>query len=370
MVVVEQEKRDREFMRLALREAAKGEGRTAPNPCVGAVVAKDGRVIGKGWHRRAGTPHAEIHALQAAGKAAAGATLYVTLEPCNHHGRTPPCTEAILAAGIARVVIGMEDPNPGVAGKGAVRLAAGGVAVTGGVLAMECRRLNRPFSKQITSGLPWLTIKAGISLDGRIAARSGHSQWITGPAARRAAHGLRDRHDAILVGIGTVLADDPSLTTRLPGGRGRDPLRAVLDSRLRLSPAAKILQQQSPSATWIFHGPEADGAAALRLRQAGAVLHEVPLAVGGGLDLHTVLRRLGQAGVLSVLAEGGGRVHGALLRAGLADAAAFFIAPVLIGGDGLPLCDTLGLERVDLAPRLREVTRRRLGEDLLIQGVF
>lgn len=367
---MEREKLDIEYMRLALREAAKGEGRTAPNPCVGAVIVKNGRVIGKGWHRRAGTPHAEIHALRAAGKAAAGATLYVTLEPCNHHGRTPPCTEAILAAGIGRVVIGMDDPNPGVEGKGAARLAASGVAVTSGVLAEECRRLNRPFSKQITSGLPWLTIKAGISLDGRIAARTGHSQWITGPAARLAAHRLRDRHDAVLVGSGTALADDPSLTTRLPGGRGRDPLRVVLDSRLRLPPTAKMLQQQSTAATWIFHGPEADAAAARRLQQAGAVLYEVPLAADGGLDLAAVLRRLGQAGILSVLVEGGGRVHGALLRAGLADAVAIFVAPILIGGDGLPLLDTLGLERVDLAPRLREVSRRRLGDDLLIYGVF
>jgi diaminohydroxyphosphoribosylaminopyrimidine deaminase/5-amino-6-(5-phosphoribosylamino)uracil reductase len=362
-------KDDSAWMRLAIREAKKGRGRTAPNPCVGAVIVQEGRMLAKGWHRRAGTPHAEIHALRAAGPAAAGATLYVTLEPCNHHGRTPPCTEAILAAGIGRVVVGMQDPNP-VAGGGVDRLASQGLAVTCGVLAEECRRLNRPFSKHISTGLPWVTIKAGISLDGRIAARTGHSRWITGPAARLVAHHLRDRHDAVLVGVGTVLADDPSLTTRLPGGRGRDPLRVVLDSRLRTPVGAKMLIQESAAATWIFHGPEADPAAAQALQRAGAALHQVGRAAEGGLDVREVLQTLGRAGILSVLAEGGGMVHGALLRAGLADAAALFVAPILIGGDGLPLLDILGLDRVEAAPRLREVAHRRLGEDLLIEGIF
>ncbi|MDZ7640989.1 MAG: bifunctional diaminohydroxyphosphoribosylaminopyrimidine deaminase/5-amino-6-(5-phosphoribosylamino)uracil reductase RibD [Desulfurivibrio sp.] len=368
---------DRTYMRLALTEARKGIGKTAPNPCVGAVVVKDDRVVSKGWHRRVGQPHAEAEALRAAGAAAAGATIYVTLEPCNHHGRTPPCSETIIAAGIRRVVYGLADPHE-VARGGAERLEAAGLEVVGGVLAEECRRLNLPFIKRVTCGRPWVLLKAAVSLDGRIAAATGHSQWITGPPARRLAHRLRQQSDAILVGSGTVLADDPSLTTRLPGGRrGRDPLRVVLDSQLQTPPTARMLGQQSAAATWIFCAPEAAAERAAALEAAGARIVRVERTPGeageaatGGLELWQVLRELAAHGVNQLLVEGGGRVHGSFLRQNLADEAVFCVAPLLIGADGLPVVAPLNCQRVDNAPRLREVSTRRLGDDIMLRGFF
>ncbi|MFZ5775858.1 MAG: bifunctional diaminohydroxyphosphoribosylaminopyrimidine deaminase/5-amino-6-(5-phosphoribosylamino)uracil reductase RibD [Thermodesulfobacteriota bacterium] len=360
---------DAAWMRLAIREAAKGLGRTSPNPCVGAVVVKNGILVGKGFHRRAGTPHAEVHALRDAGDKAVGATIYVTLEPCNHTGRTPPCTQAILGSGIKRVVVGMRDPNP-IASGGCEFLADQGLAVVHGVLAQECLALNRPFVKHVTTGFPWVILKAGMSLDGRIATTTGHSGWITGEESRRQVHRLRNRVDAILVGSGTALADDPSLTTRLPGRKGRDPLRVILDSRLTLPPSAKVLAQDSPAATWIFCGPDADSAKAEALVAAGAVVRPVAVGPDGLLDLSAVLCALGAAGMNSVLVEGGGRVHGAFLRAGLIDEVKLFVAPAFIGGDGLPLLDSLGVKRVGEAPRLTITATRRFGEDLLIEGIF
>ena len=235
---------DSNYMRMALWEAKKGVGKTSPNPSVGALVVKNGRIVGKGYHKKAGTPHAEIHALQDAGRKAEGATLYVTLEPCNHNGRTPPCTRAILKAGIAQVVIGMLDPNPQVAGGGAKYLAAKGLTVISGVLEQECREINLPFIKHSTTGLPWVILKAGMSIDGRIAALPGTKTMITGKQSLARVHALRNQVDAILVGIGTALADDPSLTTRLQkSGTERDPLRVILDTDLHLSLSAKMLRQ-------------------------------------------------------------------------------------------------------------------------------
>jgi len=357
-------------MALALREAKKGIGRTSPNPAVGAVVVKDGQVVGRGYHRKAGTPHAEIHALNHAGGAAAGATIYVTLEPCNHTGRTPPCTRAILAAGIRRVVIGMADPNP-VATGGGDFLAGEGVEVTRGVLVEECEAINRPFIKYVTTGLPWVIMKAGMSLDGRIATRTGHSGWITNDRSRAVVHRLRDRVDAILVGIGTALADDPSLTTRLARGRrGRDPLRVVLDTNLRLSPAAKMLRQQSHAPTWIFCGPNPDNGRKQALEATGAKVKSVPLTADNGLDLSAVLRELGDQQLPSVLVEGGGRVHGAFLRQGLVDEVNLFVAPCFIGGDGVEVVGPMGIDTVQGALRLKTMRTRRLGGDLLIEGFF
>lgn len=361
---------DFDYMRLALREAKKGIGRTSPNPAVGAVVVKNSRVVGKGYHRKAGTPHAEVHALNAAGAKAKGAILYVTLEPCNHTGRTPPCTAAILKSGIRRVVIGMADPNPWVNGGGAEYLASQGIDVARGVLEAECRAINRPFLKHTTTGLPWVIMKAGMSLDGRIATATGHSNWITGKESRLYVHRLRDRVDAILVGSGTALADDPSLTTRLPGGRGRDPLRVVLDSDLRLPVTAKMLSQQSAGRTMIFCGPEPAADKVKALTAAGALIRPVALHPGGGLDLKQVLRQLGSEGITSVLVEGGGTVHGALLRAGLVDEVKLFVAPIFIGGDGVPVVDRQGITVVGQAPRLTVVRTRRFGDDVLVEGVF
>lgn len=361
---------DQEYMRLALAEAKKGVGRTSPNPAVGAVVVRNGKVVGKGYHRKAGTPHAEVHALNAAGVKAKGATIYVTLEPCNHTGRTPPCTAAILQSGIRRVVIGMADPNPWVNGGGADYLAGQGLSVVRGVLEAECRAINRPFVKHTTTGLPWVIMKAAVSLDGRIATASGHSNWITGKAARHYVHQLRDRVDAILVGIGTALADDPSLTTRLSGSRGRDPLRVVLDSTLRLPATAKMLTQESASRTMIFCGPQPAAGKVTALEAAGALVRPVALHRSGGLELKLVLRQLANEGITSVLVEGGGQVHGALLRAGLVDEVKMFVAPLFIGGDGLPVVDAQGVTVVSQARRLHEVRTRRFGDDVLIEGLI
>ena len=233
---------EEDFMREALLLAANARGRTAPNPLVGAVIVREGRIVGAGWHRKAGTPHAEVHALAMAGDLAHGATVYVTLEPCSHHGRTGPCAEALVKAGVKRVVTAMLDPNPLVAGKGKAMLEAAGVEVTVGVLAEEARRLNEAYLKWVTEKLPFVTLKTAMTLDGKIATAAGKSQWITGEAARQRVHEMRDVTDAIVVGIGTVLADDPSLTTRLADGTGRNPVRVIVDSRARTPLAAKVVQ--------------------------------------------------------------------------------------------------------------------------------
>ncbi|HIJ90483.1 MAG: bifunctional diaminohydroxyphosphoribosylaminopyrimidine deaminase/5-amino-6-(5-phosphoribosylamino)uracil reductase RibD [Desulfobulbaceae bacterium] len=363
-------KDDHAWMQLAIREARKGLGRTSPNPCVGAVVVKNNKLIATGFHQKAGTPHAEVHALRAAGARAKGATIYVTLEPCNHTGRTPPCTQAILAGGIKRVVVGMLDPNPLVAGGGCKTLEAQGVAVMQGVLAEECRSLNRPFIKHVTTGLPWVIMKAGMSLDGRLALGSGQSGWITNEQSRRQVHRLRDRVDAILIGSGTALLDDPALTTRLPGRQGRDPLRVILDTALRLPATARMLQQPSSAETWIFCGPDADVKRAEALIASGGVIKQVRLDEAGQLDLGAVLCELGRAQITSVLVEGGSRVHGAFLRADLVDEVNIFVAPLFIGGNGVPLLDTLGLQKVADAPRFSTTKVRRLGNDVLIEGLI
>jgi diaminohydroxyphosphoribosylaminopyrimidine deaminase/5-amino-6-(5-phosphoribosylamino)uracil reductase len=362
--------RDQNFMRLAVREARKGQGRTSPNPCVGAVVVNNGKLVGKGYHHQAGTPHAEVHALNAAGAAAQGATLYVTLEPCNHQGRTPPCTEKILTAGISRVVVGMNDPNPRVKGGGNVYLQDRGLEVVAGVLAEECRNLNRPFIKHSTTGRPWVIMKAGLSLDGRIATRTGHSRWITGSESRTRAHLWRDRVDAILVGVETALADDPALTARPRGGKGRDPLRVVLDSTLRLPVTARLLQQESLASTRVYCSPAASASRRRALTEAGAVVVEVEKDPAGGLELGAILKDLGRQGITSLMVEGGGRVHAAFLRGGFYDQACLFVAPLFLGADGLPVVGNLGLESVEQGKRFTPTRVQRLGSDIMIVGLF
>ncbi len=361
---------DIHFMKLALREARKGRGRTSPNPCVGAVVVKGDKVIAKGYHRRAGTPHAEVNALRAAGKNARGAIIYITLEPCNHKGRTPPCTHALLESGVARVVVGMTDPNPHVAGGGCTFLADHGISVTCGVLEDSCKKLNRPFIKHIRTGHPWVIMKAGCSLDGRIAVGSGKNGWITNDQSRLHVHRIRDRVDAILVGIGTATNDDPSLTTRLPAKKGKDPLRVVLDTHLRLPLQARMLTQSSNAATWIFCGPQASHDKRRGLEAAGAMVKSVPLAPQGGLDLQAVLSELGREQVTSVLVEGGSRVHGSFLRHGLVDQAMIYMAPFFIGADGVSLLDDLGLKTVEKARRMQPVRVKRFQDDVMIEGIF
>lgn len=358
---------DKSFMKLALQLAARAKGRTSPNPMVGAVVVKDGIIVGRGFHQKAGTPHAEIHALREAGPQARGATLYVTLEPCCHYGRTGPCTEAIIQAGIARTVVAMTDPNHLVAGKGLKRLEEAGISVKHGVMEEEARRLNEVFLKYITTRTPFVVAKAAVSLDGKIATRSGKSRWITGSKARAYGHRLRDRYDAILVGIGTILADNPVLTTRLPGRRGRDPVRIVLDSRGRTPPDAKILNQQSEAPTIIAVTQDAPSERLAALREAGAEI----LIVNDGprVDLYELMKLLGAREITSVLIEGGAAVHGSAFEAGIVDKVVWFVAPKIIGGRDAPgPVGGLGVDDPNGAPQLEGFKIRRLGEDFCIEG--
>lgn len=361
---------DIHFMKLALREAKKGIGRTSPNPAVGAVIVRNDEIVGKGYHHRAGTSHAEVHALHAAGKTATAGTLYVTLEPCNHTGRTPPCTQAILDSSIKRVVVGMLDPNPDVAGGGCLFLKSKGVEVSSGVLDEECREINYPFIKHVTTGRPWVIVKAGMSLDGKIATRKGHSSWITNEFSRKKVHQIRDTVDAILIGSGTAITDDPSLTTRLLHRKGKDPVRIILDTNLSVSPRSTIFTQKSSSSTMIFCGPQAEKQKRSALESSGALIRQVGLDKEGKVDLLQVLDELGKNQIMSVLVEGGSRIHGSFLRAGLADQAFMFIAPVFVGGDGISVADALGFDTVPQASRLKNVKTRRFGDDVLVEGIF
>lgn len=354
---------DARFMRLALRAGRRGLGRTSPNPPVGAVVVKNGAVVGTGFHARAGLPHAEVEALRAAGRRARGATLYVTLEPCNHHGRTPPCSEAVLAAGIRRVVIGTSDPNPTVAGRGAERLRAAGLDVVSGVLQRECDELIAFFRRHVASGLPFVTLKLAASLDGRIATAAGESRWITGAASRRHVHHLRDIHDAVLIGAETALADDPELTCRRRGGR--NPLRVVVDGRLRLSPTAKLVAGAATVPTLVFTARGADPARVDVLRRAGVEVVTLP-ARRGLLAWPRMLAELGRRDIASVLVEGGGQVAAALLRGGHVDRLNLFLAPKLIGGDGRPVLGPLGVRRLRDALALGTIEVRRFSGDLFL----
>lgn len=354
--------RDAAYMRQAIGLARRGLGRTSPNPPVGAVVVAGGRVVGRGWHHRPGAAHGEAAALVEAGRRARGATLYVTLEPCNHHGRTGPCTEAILAAGVRRVVFGARDPNPEVRGGGAARLRRAGLEVLGGVAAPACEALIAPFTSLVRRGRPLVTLKLAASLDGRIATRTGASRWISGPAARQLVHRWRDEMDAVMVGIGTVLADDPRLTCRRRGGR--DPLRVIVDSRLRLPLTAHVLTKKAAPGT-LLASVTSQGRKLAALRARGATVLPLP-GRDGRVSLRRLLRALGRRGIASVLLEGGATLAAAALRDGLVDRVCVFLAPTLIGGDGRPLLASLGVDRLRAAPRLRWRAVERLGDDWLL----
>ena len=364
----EQSRDHSRFMRMALREARKGLGRTSPNPCVGAVIVQDNTVISRGYHKKAGTPHAEIHALRKAGEKAVGATLYVTLEPCSHTGRTPPCSHAVAAAGIKKVVLGMEDPNPLVSGSGNRYLRKQGVEVLTGILEDECRELNLPFIKHISSGKPFVVMKAGMSLDGRLSYRDGHPGRMTGEQSLRTLHRLRNSHDAILVGRGTVEADNPSLTTRQVTN-GRDPVRVVLDTLLKISLQSKLLHLDSSAPTLLFCSQSADP----QKRKVLSSMENVSVLTvrkrkDGGLDLDAVLTTLGQMGICSLLVEGGAEVHSSFLVQGLVDRVVLFVAPLFAGSSGTPLLSNFSIQDRDQAPTLENVKYRRCGEDLLVQG--
>jgi len=361
---------DFRWMGEALGLAARGEGRTSPNPAVGAVVVDArGAPAGRGWHERAGAPHAEVLALREAGERSRGGTLYVTLEPCAHYGRTPPCAPAVAEAGVARVVAAVEDPDPRVSGAGLRLLREAGLRVEVGLRAREAVRLNEPFFVWAKEGRPFVTLKVAASLDGRIATRGGESRWITGELARAWAHGFRAKVDAILVGVETVLKDDPLLTARPEGGEGKPLIRVVLDSRLRTPPGARILPPDRGVVTIIATTPEAPREREELLRKAGAEI--LRLGPGGEtrVPLVPLLLALGERGVRHLLVEGGGRVHGAFLREGLAHKVLYFLAPLLIGDEGAPGAVAGGrAPRLGEAPRLIEVRHERIGDDLLIEG--
>ena len=362
---------DKVFMRQALRLARRGLGRTSPNPMVGAVLVRGGKLLGAGWHRRAGWPHAEVEALRDAtrrGTPVRGATLFVTLEPCCTHGRTPPCTEAIVAAGIRRVVVAATDPNPCHAGRGFDLLRAAGIAVETGVLADEATRLNEVFNHWVVQRTPFVTVKAAMTLDGKIATASGESKWITGPPARAAGMRLRFAADAVLVGINTVLADNPALTVRGPAGRLRKaPRRIVLDALARTPAESVVASDAFAGRTTVVVSSSAPPARVKRLAQRVQVLtapvHE------GRIDLAWLLAHLGGEGVASVLVEGGGEVNAAFLESGLAQRVAFFYAPKILGGrDARRGVAGAGARSLQDLIELREVVWRRVGEDLLLQA--
>jgi diaminohydroxyphosphoribosylaminopyrimidine deaminase/5-amino-6-(5-phosphoribosylamino)uracil reductase len=355
------------YMRMALELAVKGAGYVSPNPMVGAVVVKDDRVLGRGYHQALGGPHAEVNAIDDAGEASRGATLYVTLEPCNHHGRTPPCTEKILGAGIRHVVVAMADPNPHVAGGGNGYLTSKGLDVTCGVCEAQAETLNESFIKFTRSRHPFVVLKMAATLDGRIATRSGDARWVTGPEARAFVHQLRHNMDAIMVGIGTVLADDPELTTRLGQGGGADPVRVILDSQLTISSRARLLNQPSTAETLIVCGPEASEEKRARLQQKGACLIQLPLA-GGRIDLKALMKELGARGITSLLIEGGAQVAGAALKAGIVDKVHFFYAPKIMGGDGISICTGSGPEKMSECLAVSRTSVSRAGEDILVTG--
>ena len=359
---------DARFMRLALSLGRRGLGRTGPNPAVGCVIVKDGVVVGRGWTQSGGRPHAEVEALRRAGDAARGATAYVTLEPCAHHGVTPPCVEALSAAGVVRVVSALEDPDPRVAGRGHAILKAGGVLVDVGVLAKEAETAHRGYLARRRRGRPTLTLKLGATIDGRIATARGESQWITSPPARDRAHLLRVEHDAILVGSGTALTDDPRLDARLPGLAATSPIRVVADRRLSLPLDGKLAASAPTPPLWLWHGSEAGAAKREALEARGAVLIEIPTLGGAGapqLDLAAGLAALGARGVNSVLCEGGGRMAASLIAADLVDRLICVTAGVAIGGDGLPAIGGLGLDRLGDAPRFALERLEPIGPDVL-----
>ena len=383
---------DATYMKLALRLAAKGAGWVSPNPIVGAVVVKEGRIVGRGYHRAYGLPHAEVEALRKTGAAAQGADLFVTLEPCNHQGQTPPCTQAVLNAGIRRVVIATRDPNPRVNGGGAEFLQDQGLQVEIGLLADEARRLNEAWFKWVETGLPFVIAKAACSLDGKIATASGESQWLTGEAARAYGHQLRHEVDAILVGIGTVLADDPQLTVRLPGrkrvGQGgspdkltadqrpktedrffRDPIRIVLDSRLRLPLDAKLLHLDSHAPTWVACTTAAPKDMIQEIKDLGADVLVMPAAASGLVALPPLLKELGRRQVQSLMVEGGAETLGSFFDQRLVDKFYFFYAPKILGGKTAPgMLAGAGVWRLGNALQARDLNIKKLGPDLLVMG--
>ena len=357
------------FMERALALARQAEGDTSPNPCVGAVVVRDGRIVAEGIHRRAGAPHAEAEALQTAGDLARGATLYVTLEPCNHEGKTPPCTEAILQAGIGKVVYAVRDPNPGVTGRGHERLAEAGIDVDSGLCSEEARHLNRFYFYHVRTGRPYVVAKFAASLDGKIATVTGRSRWITGTAALTRVHELRRRVDAVLIGAGTVIADDPGLSVRLPGFSGRQPLRLVLDSRGRVSPGARLFESDLPGSAIVATTRKMPSSHRKALEARGVECLILPSDGFDRVDLPALLTELGRRKISSLLIEGGGEVLGSAFDAGIVHELWAFVSPLIIGGLKAPTpVQGRGFPSIEEALRLDRTTVETVGEDFLVRG--
>jgi len=356
---------DEYYMKKALRLARRGLGKTSPNPMVGAVIVKDGHVIGKGYHQRFGGNHAEINAIQDASENLSGATIYVTLEPCCHYGKTPPCVDAVIKNGFSRVVIGNRDPNPLVSGKSIEKLKQRGIEITTGVLEEDCRQLNEAFFKHITTGIPLVTLKYAQTLDGRIATTTGSSQWISSPKFLKRAHQLRAANDAIMVGINTLLADDSELTVRL--ARGRNPARIVLDSRLRIPLDAKIIRTLDAAPVIVATTNLADADKATLLREKGVEVLITGRDKSGGIDLRELLKVMGQRGIASVLVEGGASVITSLLQQKLVDKLVIAVAPKILG-KGIEAIGDLNIRDISQAMPASFLKTYRLGEDLVIEA--
>ena len=356
--------RDEGFMRAALGLARRGLGRTWPNPTVGCLLVQGDTVVGRGRTGAGGRPHAETAALAEAGPRARGATAYVTLEPCAHTGGTPPCADALLAAGVARVVVAIEDPDPRVDGRGLATLRDGGVAIETGCLAVEALAVNRGFLTRLAAGRPALTLKLASSLDGRIATGTGESRWITGPRARAEVHLMRAQADAVLVGAGTVRADDPRLDVRELGMDDRRPVRVIVSGALSLPREGNIGRSVGEAATWICHDPEADPARRAAWTELGAELIEIPWQADGQLDLSAMMQRLGDRGLTRVLCEGGGRLAAALIEDDLVDEVVCYTAGLVLGAEAIPAVGSLEVAALQLAPRFRLLDATPIGPDL------
>lgn len=356
---------DEHFMRIAIGLARRGHGNVWPNPSVGCVVVRDDAVVGRGWTQPGGRPHAETEALRRAGDAARGATAYVTLEPCAHQGQTPPCARALIEAGIARVVIGVRDPDPRVDGGGISMLAEAGIEVAEGICPAAAETVAAGFLTRVRQGRPMVTVKTATTLDGRIATASGDSEWITGPLSRALGHGMRARHDAILVGARTAIVDDPSLTCRLPGLEAESPVRVVVDGRSDLPLTHALVATAGATPTWLLTRADGDAARRRAFEDAGVRLIDVPPDGQGNLDLGAALSALGEAGITRLMVEGGGRIIAGLFRAGLVDRLVWFRAPKVIGGDGVPAIAAFGVGELDGAPNFVKVSSRPAGSDIV-----
>lgn len=356
---------DKRWMRLSLSLAGRGLGRVWPNPAVGCVLVKDERVVGRGWTQDGGRPHAETMALQQAGTAAHGATAYVTLEPCAHHGKTPPCAEALIAAGIKRVVCPLEDPDPRVAGKGFALLRAAGVKVKTGLMSSEAEELSLGFLLNRTIGRPMLTLKLATSLDGRIATQSGESRWITGPQARRQVHLMRSQHDAVLIGRGTAQADDPMLDVRDMGARMISPVRVVADGGLSLSTNSRLARSANQIPLWLCHRHGVEPERRAVWQSLGARLIEVKTNGAGELDTRDMLQKLAQNGLTRVLCEGGGNLAASLIRAELVDRMVIYTAGLALGAKGMPSIAPLAMGHLSEHPRFTLKSVQQIGNDTL-----